>query len=107
MHKECSVCIKWLFQVASEFIPPIGLPFCSSERNQQKTTKLGCFLSWLSGLFSFQQAVSRGGHPARVGVWVVFGSGGLLGGQRFAHGFHYFIPFLECAYCELKLKFVL
>lgn len=79
MHKECSVCIKWLFQVASEFIPPIGLPFCSSERNQQKTTKLGCFLSWLSGLFSFQQAVSRGERPTgrSVGcIWVRRVTGG-------------------------------
>lgn len=42
----------------------------------------------------------------QVRAWVVLGSGGLLGGQRFAHGLDYFIPFLECAYCELKLQFV-
>lgn len=43
----------------------------------------------------------------QVRASVVFGSGGLLEGQRFAHGIDYFIPFLECAYCGLKIKFVL
>lgn len=42
-----------------------------------------------------------------VRALAVFGSGRLPGGQRFAHGIDYFIPFLECAQCSLKLEFVL
>lgn len=81
MHKECSVYVKWPFQVASEFIPPLVCPSLLLRKISRKYRIRECFLSWLPGLFSFQQAVTEVNVPHRSEFGLYLGHKGYRGGR--------------------------